>query len=351
MQSNSSGSAALSACGEEDEREISRVVSPTGAASNLAPLNISLSCWLHVLSKESSLDLHGDGANLAVRVLIALVYLVVCVLGLVGNFLALFLLHSRRRGHHHSSIDCFVMSLALTDLQFVLTLPFWAIDTVLDFRWPFGRIMCKIVSSVTTMNMYASVYFLTAMSVTRYRSLVTSLKMESPRIATARAKWGSLTIWVVSLVATLPHAFYSTTVQVSADDELCLVRFSDSDSGHWDPQVLLGLYQMQKVLLGFVVPLVIISVCYLLLLRFILSRRIVGSVAYAFPLTVCLAHANSCLNPVLYCLIRREYRAGLKELLLRVSHSVQRVLRLALRGRRVEEAPSCLVGMHKDINM
>lgn len=149
-----------------------------------------------------------------VRILIALVYLVVCVLGLVGNFLALFLLRSRHRGHRHSSIDCFVMSLALTDLQFVLTLPFWAVDTVLDFRWPFGRVMCKIVSSVTTLNMYASVFFLTAMSVTRYRSLVTSLKMDSPTVATARAKWASLAIWVVSLVATLPHAFYSTTVQV-----------------------------------------------------------------------------------------------------------------------------------------
>lgn len=149
------------------------------------------------------------------RVVIALVYLLVCVLGLVGNLLALFLLRSRRRGHHHhSSIDCFVMSLALTDLQFVLTLPFWAVDTVLDFRWPFGRLMCKLVSSVTTLNMYASVLFLTAMSVARYRSLVTSLRMESPSIATSRAKWATLVIWVVSLVATLPHAFYSTTVQV-----------------------------------------------------------------------------------------------------------------------------------------
>ncbi|KAG7525977.1 relaxin-3 receptor 1-like [Solea senegalensis] len=419
MQSNGSAfgpPTSLSVCGEEDEREISKLVSPTGAASNLATFNFSLNCWLHILSKESSVDLHGDSANLAVRVLIALVYLVVCVLGLVGNFLALFLLHSRRRGRHHSSIDCFVMSLALTDLQFVLTLPFWAVDTVLDFRWPFGRVMCKIVSSVTTLNMYASVFFLTAMSVTRYRSLVTSLKMESPRITTARAKWVSLAIWVVSLVATLPHTLYSTTVQVSADDELCLVRFSDSDSDYWDPQVLLGLYQTQKVLLGFVVPLIVISVCYLLLLRFILSRRVVSSVdsgsvgersecergrhrrrskvtrsvtivvlsfficwlpnqaltlwgvlikfdmvpfskafynaqAYAFPLTVCLAHANSCLNPVLYCLIRQEYRAGLKELLLRVSRSIQNVVTLALRGKRVEEAPSSLVIIHKDINM
>lgn len=148
-----------------------------------------------------------------VRVIIALVYLVVCVLGLVGNLLALFLLHSRHRGHH-SSIDCFVMSLALTDLQFVLTLPFWAVDTLLDFRWPFGHVMCKIISSVTTLNMYASVFFLTAMSIARYRSLATSLKMGSPRIATVHAKCASVAIWMVSLVATLPHAFYSTTVQV-----------------------------------------------------------------------------------------------------------------------------------------
>ncbi|XP_077412182.1 relaxin-3 receptor 1-like [Vanacampus margaritifer] len=418
MQSNNSASnwAPAGACGgEDDEREFSKLVNPSGAGSNLAALNLSLNCWLHILSKEPSVDMHGDSANMAVRVLIALVYLVVCVLGLVGNLLALFLLHFRRRGHHHSSVDCFVLSLALTDLQFVLTLPFWAVDTVLDFRWPFGRVMCKMVSSVTTMNMYASVFFLTAMSVTRYHTLVTSLKIASPRTAATRAKWASLAIWMVSLVATLPHSIYSTTVQVSADDELCLVRFSESDSGHLDPQVLLGLYQLQKVLLGFVFPLIIISVCYLLLLRFILSRHVVGSMiggavadgsesergrrhrrrskvtrsvtivvlsffvcwlpnqaltlwgvlikfdlvpfskafynaqAYAFPLTVCLAQANSCLNPVLYCLIRQEYRGGLKELLLRVSIPIRNIFNHAVRGRRVEAAPASLVMRHKDM--
>ncbi|XP_003975689.1 relaxin-3 receptor 1-like [Takifugu rubripes] len=412
--SSVSGSLSAPSVCEEDEGVMFRLNSSADSSSNLAAFNLSLNCWLHILSRESSLDLHGDSSNLPLRVLIALVYLVVCVLGLVGNLLALLLLHSRHRGHH-SSIDCFVMSLALTDLQFVLTLPFWAVDTVMDFRWPFGRVMCKIVSSVTTLNMYASVFFLTAMSVTRYHTLVTSLRMESPRVATARAKWASLAIWMVSLVATLPHVIYSTTVQVSADDELCLVRFSESDSDQWDPQVLLGLYQMQKVLLGFLAPLIVISVCYLLLLRFILSKRVVGSTpsnagdtseyergrqrrrskvtrsvtivvlsffvcwlpnqaltlwgvlikfdlvpfskafynaqAYAFPLTVCLAHANSCLNPVLYCLIRKEYRAGLKALVLRVSQSLQNVLSLSLRGRKVEEAPPCVVMIHKDMDM
>ncbi|KAJ3595477.1 hypothetical protein NHX12_004780 [Muraenolepis orangiensis] len=415
MHVNSSGMTDLSLCGDgDDEHDSRRGVNDTGAA---APQNFSLNCWLQFLSKETSLDLHGDSANLVMRVLIALVYLVVCVLGLVGNLLAMFLLRSRRR-NHHSSVDCFVISLTLTDLQFVLTLPFWAVDTALDFRWPFGRIMCKIVSSVTTLNMYASVFFLTAMSVTRYHYLVNSFKMGSPGRAATRAKWASLAIWVVALVATLPHALYSTTAQVSAEDELCLVRFSNSDSGYWDPQFLLGLYQTQKVLLGFVVPLVVISVCYLLLLRFVLSRRtpVGGEVtaagrpsadrtdrdrcrsrrqckvtrsvtivvlsffvcwlpnqaltlwgvlikfdlvpfskafynaqAYAFPLTVCLAHTNSCLNPVLYCLSRREYRAGLKELLVRTSRSVHSVCNLALRGRRVAGDPDSVVVMNKDM--
>ncbi|KAG7456830.1 hypothetical protein MATL_G00240090 [Megalops atlanticus] len=365
--------------------------------------NLSLRCWLQLLSKESDAELHGDGANVALRVVIALVYSVVCVLGLVGNLLALYLLRSRHR-HKQSSITCFVMGLALTDLQFVLTLPFWAVDTALDFRWPFGRVMCKIVSSVTTMNMYASVFFLTAMSVARYCSLASALKMHSPRRAAAGAKCASLGIWGVALVATLPHAVYSTTAQIS-DEELCLVRFPDS--GTWDPQLLLGLYQTQKVLLGFLIPLVVISVCYLLLLRFVLSRRISGAVgsdgelgrhkrrskvtrsvtvvvlsfflcwlpnqaltlwgalikfdlvpfsnafynaqAYAFPLSVCLAHTNSCLNPVLYCLVRQEFRKGLKELLLRATPSFRNLATLVSRRKKVAEAPPTVVLAQMDV--
>lgn len=65
---NSSSSGALTGLcgGEEDERKISELVSPTGAASSF---NLSLNCWLHILSQESSLDLHGDSANLAVGLL------------------------------------------------------------------------------------------------------------------------------------------------------------------------------------------------------------------------------------------------------------------------------------------
>lgn len=370
---------------------------------NCSSGNLSLHCWLQLLTKDSTMEFQADSSSLLVRVMIACVYSIVCALGLVGNALALFLLHSRHR-KKKSSINCFVMGLAITDLQFVLTLPFWAVDTALDFRWPFGQVMCKIISSVTIMNMYASVYFLTAMSVARYYSISSALKMHSRRTAASRAKWTSLGIWTVSLLATLPHAIYSTSAQVS-DEELCLVRFPDS--GGWNPQLLLGLYQLQKVLLGFLIPLVIITACYLLLLRLVLGRRIMGEAApeieqgrqsrrskvtksivivvlsfflcwlpnqaltlwgvlikfdlvpfskafynaqaYAFPLTVCLAHTNSCLNPVLYCLIRREFRAGLKELLLQTSPIFRNLTHLLRRKTRVAEAPPVLVLVQMDV--
>ncbi|XP_030396663.1 relaxin-3 receptor 1-like [Gopherus evgoodei] len=296
----------------------------------------------------------------ATRIAIAIVYSAVCTLGVLGNLLVFFLLGSRHR-RRMSSATFFVLNLAVTDLQFVLTLPFWAVDTALDFRWPFGKLMCKLISSVSAMNMYASVFFLTAMSVARYCSVVSSLKANRGCSSyRCLAKVASAIIWFFAALATLPHAIFSTTHRVSGD-ELCLVKFPELKD--LDPQFLLGLYQTQKVLLGFVIPLAIISACYILLLRFLSRMRMSSSnpktrsrvtksitivvlsfficwlpnqaltawgifikfnlvpftkafyntQAYIFPVTVCLAHTNSCLNPILYCLVRREFREALKD--------------------------------------
>ncbi|EMP24244.1 Relaxin-3 receptor 1 [Chelonia mydas] len=303
----------------------------------------------------------------ATRIAIAIVYSIVCTLGVLGNLLVFFLLGSRRR-RRMSSVTFFVLNLAVTDFQFVLTLPFWAVDTALDFSWPFGKVMCKLISSVSAMNMYASVFFLTAMSVARYCSVVLSLKANQGSSSTCLAKVASAIIWLFAAIATLPHAIFSTTHRVSGD-ELCLVKFPELKD--IDPQFLLGLYQTQKVLLGFVIPLVIISACYVLLLRFLsrmrmsssnpkMRSRVTKSVTivvlsfficwlpnqaltawgifikfnlvpfteafyntqeYIFPITVCLAHTNSCLNPILYCLVRREFREALTGLLLKVTPS------------------------------
>ncbi|XP_048042290.1 relaxin-3 receptor 1 [Megalobrama amblycephala] len=314
----------------------------------------------HKFSSLEDIDVTADG-SLVLRIIISVVYSAVCAVGLVGNLLVFFLMKIRQ-GRKKSIINFFVINLAVTDFQFVLTLPFWAVDTALDFSWPFGNAMCKIILSVTVMNMYASVFFLTAMSITRYWSVASALKIPS-RTKSVSVKWICAVLWILATVATAPTTIFSTVTEV-AGEKLCLLKFPD---GHdW-----LALYHLQKIVIAFILPMFILSVCYLLLLRFIRKRgvnnsqrrrsKVTKSVtvvvlsfficwmpnhaltlwgvlvklnavhwdksyytvhAYVFPVTVCLAHTNSCLNPVLYCLMRREFRKMLHSIFWRVSTPV-----------------------------
>ncbi|XP_053264538.1 relaxin-3 receptor 1 [Podarcis raffonei] len=328
--------------------------------------------WRSLVHLERADGPQGSG-SLVLRVFISTIYSVVCALGLVGNLLVLYLMKSKQ-GWNKSSINLFVTCLAATDFQFVLTLPFWAVENALDFTWLFGNAMCKILSYVTTVSMYASVFFLTAMSVARYHSVASALKSKRPGGlcgGCTSAKWLCVLIWLVAILASLPTGIYSTTSTIYTEEEFCLVKFPDSQGNN--TPFWLGLYHAQKVLLGFLLPLGIITLCYLLLVRFISDRhmgasscgpstkrrsKVTKSVTivvlsfflcwlpnqaltiwgifiklnvlpfsnayffsqtYLFPVTICLAYSNSCLNPIFYCLMRREFRKALKKLLWRIT--------------------------------
>ncbi|KAG9341191.1 hypothetical protein JZ751_019630 [Albula glossodonta] len=212
-------------------------------------------------SSLEDIDVTADGSPV-LRIIISIVYSVVCAVGLVGNLLVFFLMKIRQ-GRKKSTINFFILNLAVTDFQFVLTLPFWAVDTALDFSWPFGDAMCKIILSVTVMNMYASVFFLTAMSVTRYWSVASALKNRTRQI-TCSVRWVSALLWVSATVATAPTSIFATVTTV-AGEKLCLLRFPAGQ--YW-----LALYHLQKILIAFVLPMLIVSICYLMLLRFIRLR-------------------------------------------------------------------------------
>lgn len=307
-------------------------------------------------------DIKGyDGDSVTLFIFLSILYSFMCALGLVGNVLVFFLMRSRHR-RRSSTVNMFILNLAATDFQFVLAVPFWAVEIARDYSWPFGHVVCKIVQSVTVMNMYASVFFLTAMSITRYRAVASALK-ERNRRWTLSGHCACALLWLLATIATTPTLIFSGQKKV-ANETLCLIIFPNGNYGH-------GLYHLMKVLIGFVVPMLIVCVCYVLLLRFVRSRsmnnnnqlkrssRVTRSVTivvlsfficwfpnqvitfwgvlvkldvvqfdstyymvqtYIFPLATCLAWANSCLNPILYCITRREFRKMLKDLFWRVSY-------------------------------
>ncbi|XP_008274267.1 relaxin-3 receptor 1 [Stegastes partitus] len=316
-------------------------------------LNRSLA-ELDLFRNLDDIDVTADGSPI-LRFLICLIYSVVCAAGLVGNLLVLFFIRIRKE-RRKSKVNFCVLNLAVTDLQFVLTLPFWAVDNALDFSWPFGDAMCKIILSVTVMNMYASVFFLTAMSVTRYWSVASSLKNRTVH-KSCSAKWMCAIIWILATLATAPTSIFSTVSNVTGE-KLCLLRFPGGQ--YW-----LAVYHIQKIIVGFVLPMSIVSISYMMLLRIIRNRsmktsnpkrrsKVTKSITivvlsfficwmpnhaitlwsvlvklnaanwdqayyivhtYVFPLTVCLAHTNSCLNPIIYCLMRKEFRDKLRRLI------------------------------------
>ncbi|XP_048360350.1 relaxin-3 receptor 2 [Sphaerodactylus townsendi] len=303
----------------------------------------------------------SSDASFGMRVFITVVYSVVCLLGLLGNGLVMYLIRTQK-GRSTPIINIFIFGLAVADFQFSLMLPFWAAETALDFLWPFGEVLCKIVPSLTITSIYANVSLLTAMSVTRYWTLASALKAGST-MTPNQAKWIIVALWALALGAAVPTVIFMAMQDIDGV-QICLFRFP---TGYG-----LGIYRLHRVVFTFVIPLGIISVSYFLLLRLLKTCQVNGSYSkrqkhitttirlvvssfficwfpnqvvttwgvlvdfhllpinrafyflhnYIFPLTTCLAHASSCLNPVLYCLMRNEFRKAMKETFQKISKAV-----------------------------
>ncbi|XP_041812014.1 relaxin-3 receptor 1-like [Chelmon rostratus] len=319
----------------------------------------------HNTSIDGGLEILDDGAPW-LRIVISVVYFVVATAGVLGNLLVMFLLHSTRT-ITTGTINFFVFNLALAHLLFSLALPFWAVDIALDYNWPFGLAACKAVSLLTGLNVFASCFFLTAMSLTRYCYVASALKASASLCSrSCSSPMATAVIWAAALVTAAPRAVFADLRRVgSGNDTACLLRFPDGTA--W-----LGINQLLRVVLGFLLPYATITLSYLLLLRFLCRHKLRGSNSrrkadisksvavvvlsfcacwfpyniltlwsvliqldiidispsfylaqtYFFPLANCLAFTSSCFNPVIYCLVRKEYRLALRNVLFKLSLAV-----------------------------
>ncbi|XP_018425577.1 PREDICTED: relaxin-3 receptor 2-like [Nanorana parkeri] len=310
------------------------------------------------------------------QIVIAVIYSLVCTVGLLGNFFVMYLIRAKRVSGL-TAIDIFVFCLALSDFQFAFTLPFWAGDAIMDFSWRFGHPMCKIVLTMTVLSVYYNVFLLTAMAVTRYWLVASALSLTCT-VSTTAAKWISFALWLLALAATVPTIIFASTKQILGD-ELCLLKFPEKK---W-----LAIYHVQRFIMAFVIPLIVISTSYISLLNFLRQHRvnannqhrqskITNSIqlviivffvcwfpnhagifwgilmkfevvhwsdayyyfhTYVYPITICLAHSNSCLNPVIYCLMRKEFRKLLWALLRQLKGMVMGILPSAKRSNMDQE--------------
>ncbi|XP_028812589.1 apelin receptor 2 [Denticeps clupeoides] len=222
-------------------------------------------------------------------VFIPSVYMLAFALGSLGNGLVLWVYLDRRgrrdggtkTSSSRSVTDSLIASLAAADLAFVLTLPLWAAYTALGYHWPFGKPLCQLSSYVVALNMYASVFSLTGLSVERYWVIGRRRRGGSARGGTpCRASLVVGVVWAASGVLALPGLL--RTVQSREREEAflepdggqspvssCQMDFSSLVPAHLDPkereeaellwEAALGL---KSTVLGFLLPLAVLLMCY-----------------------------------------------------------------------------------------
>nr|XP_021150518.1 mu-type opioid receptor isoform X4 [Columba livia] len=134
-------------------------------------------------------------------------YSVVCVVGLFGNFLVMYVII--RYTKMKTATNIYIFNLALADALATSTLPFQSVNYLMG-TWPFGTILCKIVISIDYYNMFTSIFTLCTMSVDRYVAVchpVKALDFRTPR----NAKIVNVCNWILSSAIGLPVMFMATT--------------------------------------------------------------------------------------------------------------------------------------------
>ncbi|XP_013044784.3 P2Y purinoceptor 1-like [Anser cygnoides] len=177
------------------------------------------------------------------------VYLVVTPLGLVGNALGLWHLWAAPRG----PLSLLVGNLGLADLLYVGTLPFLVSYYLRGRAWPFGRAWCRLTRGLFHLNLYASIGFLTCISLHRYLGIVHPLRARGrcqdvfSSVGLSAAVWG----WVVVQVA--PDLAFS---KMGPNETQC------HDTTERDSLDSYLAYTAAITVTGFVVPFLIIVGCY-----------------------------------------------------------------------------------------
>ncbi|KAK3534055.1 hypothetical protein QTP86_001195 [Hemibagrus guttatus] len=141
------------------------------------------------------------------------IFAMVIMFSCVGNALVLLVLIKYE--NLKSLTNTFHLNLAISDLIFIIGLPFWAIDLV--WGWIFGDVICKLVNFIFYLGYYSSLLFLTIMTMHRYMAVVHPLSVHWN--STSYHSFGiSAFIWFLSFCAATPQYIFKTAATTDGRD-------------------------------------------------------------------------------------------------------------------------------------
>ncbi|CAK6967528.1 opioid receptor%2C delta 1b [Scomber scombrus] len=315
---------------------------------SVTPFNVTFSDDSQLVPSSSNDTIRAatrDTTSLIIAVCITALYSLICVVGLLGNVLVMY--GVVRYTKMKTATNIYIFNLALADALATSTLPFQSANYLMS-TWPFGELLCKVVLAIDYYNMFTSIFTLTMMSVDRYIAVchpVRALDFRTP----AKAKLINVCIWILSSAVGVPVMIMAVTTVTKEGNTTCGLRFPQPD-WYWDTVMKICVF-----VLAFVVPVLVITICYgLMILRLKSVRLLSGSkekdrnmrritrmvlvvvaafiicwtpihifiivktivhidrknllVTASWHLCIALGYTNSSLNPVLYAFLDENFK-------------------------------------------
>ncbi|XP_072316560.1 opioid receptor, delta 1b [Eucyclogobius newberryi] len=291
----------------------------------------------------------GAPGSLVLEVGITGLYSVICVVGLLGNVLVMY--GVVRYTKMKTATNIYIFNLALADALATSTLPFQSAKYLMG-TWPFGELLCKAVIAIDYYNMFTSIFTLTMMSVDRYIAVchpVRALDFRTP----GKAKIINVCIWILSSAVGVPVTIMAVTKVTSKGNTVCKLQFPEP---YWDTVTNIFVF-----IFAFVVPVLVIIVCYGLMIQRLKSVRLLSGskekdrtlrritrmvlvvvaafvicwtpihvfiiiriivhidhnnllVKASWHLCIALGYTNSSLNPVLYAFLDENFKRCLRDI-------------------------------------
>uniref|UniRef100_A0A8D0F9A4 Complement C3a receptor 1 n=1 Tax=Strix occidentalis caurina TaxID=311401 RepID=A0A8D0F9A4_STROC len=297
----------------------------------------------------SPMPLYPDSSVLSESIVSIAVFIIIFIIGVPGNGLVIWVAGLKMK---RSVNIVWFLNLAVADFMCCLSLPFSIVHLILHEHWPYGWFLCKIIPSVIIFTMFASIFLLVAISIDRCLLVMKPVWCQNHRTV----KFISLIcsgIWILAFIFCCPVFHYRETSTYDGKTE-CGYKYSPLAYNGYSVSLALLVINITRAVFGFVLPFGIMAVCYALIafrtranqfhkprnrmLRTIvlvvaafficwapyhvvgilplvptLGTRLKESLVLWDHLSTALAYANSCINPLLYVFVGRDFRAKARQ--------------------------------------
>lgn len=235
-----------------------------------------------------------------------------------------------------------LVNLAVADLVFCFMRIPSLIKKLFFNYWPYGVFLCRLTSFFKYTNMFCSVFLLAIISLDR------ALCIWQPHFAKRRrtllaARVVAIGVWVVAVALSVPYFVYRNTSVGKTNLSSCSLHDKDMNRG-----TKIALYAI-RFLCGFLLPFVVIFICYVLagvgirrtrLLSKSRPLRILALLVMVFflcwapyhciqlvkmvdeknvavkilsPVLAAVAYFSSCINPILYFCMGLQVRGHFQQ--------------------------------------